>query len=326
MFSGYSDSRKFSKFCITNQTGTYTINIVLYDVDSSGTQTGKTVTYSPGDVTIRPISSFTESDIEIGTNNCEELYVRFPNCSKSWLSISDSQDDGYTILYSAGSSNPSITNYYRYVEKPYTGGTKYLRVTIGNGITLKRVTKEVVRPDHTYNDGEITTPATCTKDGVRTYTCTTCKETRTEAIPKTGHSWDSGKVTKAAKYYSTGIRTYTCKKCGATVKKTIPKKSIAKVKPAKVTIKSAKPGKKKVTVKWKRLAKNTKGYQIALKNKNNGKVKYIKVAQGKKATLSKTVSGLQRKKVYAVRIRAYNKIGTEYIYGAWSNVKSGKVK
>lgn len=37
---------------------------------------------------------------------------------------------------------------------------------------------------HTWNAGEITTPATMTQEGVKTYTCTVCSQTKTESIPK----------------------------------------------------------------------------------------------------------------------------------------------
>ena len=46
--------------------------------------------------------------------------------------------------------------------------------------------------EHTWNEGEITTKATCTTDGVKTYKCTECGETKTEAIAATGHSYDAG--------------------------------------------------------------------------------------------------------------------------------------
>ena len=36
---------------------------------------------------------------------------------------------------------------------------------------------------HDWNDGEITTPATCTTDGVKTYTCNRCGETKEDPIP-----------------------------------------------------------------------------------------------------------------------------------------------
>lgn len=35
---------------------------------------------------------------------------------------------------------------------------------------------------HTWNAGEITTPATFTSDGVKTYTCTVCQKTKTETV------------------------------------------------------------------------------------------------------------------------------------------------
>ena len=47
---------------------------------------------------------------------------------------------------------------------------------------------DIVCTDHTHTFGEwtVTTPATCTKDGVKTRTCA-CGETETQTIPATGH-------------------------------------------------------------------------------------------------------------------------------------------
>ena len=36
---------------------------------------------------------------------------------------------------------------------------------------------------HTYNDGSVTTPATCKKEGVKTFICTACGEVRYEPVP-----------------------------------------------------------------------------------------------------------------------------------------------
>ena len=41
---------------------------------------------------------------------------------------------------------------------------------------------------HSWNSGEITTAATCTEKGVKTYTCTACKQTKTEDIIAAGHT------------------------------------------------------------------------------------------------------------------------------------------
>lgn len=42
--------------------------------------------------------------------------------------------------------------------------------------------------DHNWGEGVVTTPATCTEDGVRTYTCSNCGDTKTAPINKLGHN------------------------------------------------------------------------------------------------------------------------------------------
>ncbi len=42
--------------------------------------------------------------------------------------------------------------------------------------------------EHSWDAGTVTTAATCTAAGVKTYHCTGCDETKTEAIPATGHT------------------------------------------------------------------------------------------------------------------------------------------
>ncbi|MGM9628366.1 MAG: cell wall-binding repeat-containing protein [Faecousia sp.] len=76
---------------------------------------------------------------------------------------------------------------------------------------------------HNYK-GKVTTEATCTAKGVKTYTCTICGDTYTEDIPATEHSWDDGIVTKEPTETETGIRTYTCTVCKATKTEDIPVK------------------------------------------------------------------------------------------------------
>ena len=108
--------------------------------------------------------------------------------------------------------------------------------------------------EHTWNEGEATTPATCTTDGVMTYTCTVCKATKTEVIAATGHSYEigwshddtyhwhaatcehtelftdkavhnwgvEGEITTPATHTQTGVRTYTCLNCNAKKTESIP--------------------------------------------------------------------------------------------------------
>ena len=41
---------------------------------------------------------------------------------------------------------------------------------------------------HSWDNGAVTTPATCTTAGVKTLTCTVCSATKTEPVPATGHT------------------------------------------------------------------------------------------------------------------------------------------
>ena len=41
---------------------------------------------------------------------------------------------------------------------------------------------------HSWDNGTVTTPATCQKQGTKTFTCTSCKVTKTESIPLTDHT------------------------------------------------------------------------------------------------------------------------------------------
>ena len=108
---------------------------------------------------------------------------------------------------------------------------------------------------HTFDDGKVTTEATCSATGVKIYTCTTCGQTKTETIPidsnshsfsstynsdatnhwkecantgctakteNTGHVWNEGETTKEPTCTETGIKTYACTTCSQTKTETIP--------------------------------------------------------------------------------------------------------
>ena len=45
----------------------------------------------------------------------------------------------------------------------------------------------VEKADHNWDNGKVTKEAGCEEPGVKTYTCSACGETKTEAIPATGH-------------------------------------------------------------------------------------------------------------------------------------------
>ena len=71
-------------------------------------------------------------------------------------------------------------------------------------------TETITATGHKWNDGEITTPATCEKDGEKTFTCLVCKETKTETIEKLGHAFGEVEVIKAPTCTETGISGKRC--------------------------------------------------------------------------------------------------------------------
>lgn len=98
------------------------------------------------------------------------------------------------------------------------------------------------------------------------------------------------------------------------VKKVTVKKQTAKVK----------AGKKKLTVTWKK-DKNVSGYQIKIATKKNFKGAKTYTVKSYK-TYKKVIKKLKAKKKYFVKVRAYKKVGKSKVYGAYSAVRSCKVK
>ncbi|MBQ9878819.1 MAG: hypothetical protein IJM45_00135, partial [Clostridia bacterium] len=119
----------------------------------------------------------------------------------------------------------------------------------------------VAASGHTWDEGAVTTPATCEGEGVRTFTCE-CGETKTESIPANGHSfvstvisptctedgytlwecencnasyttdpvaasghaWDDGEETTPATCEGEGVKTFNCANCDETMTEPIPAK------------------------------------------------------------------------------------------------------
>ncbi len=77
---------------------------------------------------------------------------------------------------------------------------------------------------HSYTS-EVTTPATCTEDGVMTYTCE-CGDSYTESIPATGHIW-GGTIYSIGENSGNVIWTRTCLVCGEP--ETLTEKDLTKI-------------------------------------------------------------------------------------------------
>ena len=71
--------------------------------------------------------------------------------------------------------------------------------------------------DHSWNAGEVTTPATCTTPGVRTYTCTkNPAHTKTEPIPALNHLFGAYIYNNDATTKADGTETAKCERCNKT--------------------------------------------------------------------------------------------------------------
>ena len=74
--------------------------------------------------------------------------------------------------------------------------------------------------EHSY-DAVVTAP-TCTEKGYTTHTCA-CGDSYVDTyVDALGHAWDNGKVTKPATEAEDGVKTFTCTRCGETKTEVIP--------------------------------------------------------------------------------------------------------
>ena len=167
---------------------------------------------------------------EITTYTCKDCGYSYTKETKPAL--------GHTHKY--GTPVADYTSGQAFVEsKDYT----HTATCTGEG-TCSQPTKT---DKCTFDNGVETKAATCTEDGVKTFTCTECGGTYTVAIPATGHAWGqwshdaataeadathtrvcandashketkacdfTAKVTQEATLDQAEITTYTCKDCG----------------------------------------------------------------------------------------------------------------
>ena len=101
------------------------------------------------------------------------------------------------------------------------------------------------------------------------------------------------------------------------------------IKPKATNISSLKAGSKKFTVKWKKQATQTTGYQVQYSASSKfSKAKTVTV--GKNTTVSKKISKLSGKKKYYVRVRTYKTVKINgksiRIYSGWSKAKTVTTK
>lgn len=132
------------------------------------------------------------------------------------VSVSVEYKSGTTVV---GSNSSSVK--IKAVCKNHTYG-EYSKVNDSQHKHVCTVCEYEEKVNHTWNSGSVTKAATCKEEGVKTYTCTACKATKTETIAKTNnHTWGNWNTTKQPTCTTPGTTTKTCSTCGKTENQTI---------------------------------------------------------------------------------------------------------
>lgn len=192
-------------------------------------------------------------------------------------------------------------------------GTQSVQVDKGKTkkVYLKAKTK------YTYDGGDKSDPDFYYENNVY-LTNTSDWHTKNKKIAKTDAA---GNMRGIKQGKTTAYATYHGREYPVTVKVVDRKK----VTPAKVKIKSVKKGKYKIIVKWNRVSKKTKGYQIRVADGKGKVLAYFNVKKSSKKVISDTIYSVP-KGTYKISVRAYNKVYGDKYYGKWSKVKKVKVK
>lgn len=307
----------------------------------------------PADVTKEQLVTFTTDPIEdadnlvikpritVGNSNLNlkgkttaTVYVVDAKCKNKGITWSSSDEKVVTVT-SAG----KITA-VGYGTATVTAKMKHY--------TLKKKIN-VVCPSHTYKT--TTTKATPTADGKIVKKCTTCKKTITTKIyaPKTTKlsytaATYSGKAKKPTvkvinsngKVVSSKNYTVTYQKGRTkvgTYKVTVKFKNnykgtvvkTFKIRPEGTALTAVNAKKAGMTVKWKKQATQTNGYEICYSTTANFKGgEKVQVTGNQK--ISKVINKLESGQKYWVKIRTYKNVnGTKY-YSKWSAVKTVTTK
>ena len=145
--------------------------------------------------------------------------VTAPTCTEKGYTThtcacGDSYVDAYTDALGHAWDNGKVT------KEPTETETGVKTFTCTRCGETRTETMPVIPHVHSYKD--VVTAPTCTAKGYTTHTCAcgdSYVDTYTDAL---GHAWDNGKVTKPATETEDGVKTFTCTRCGETKTETIP--------------------------------------------------------------------------------------------------------
>ncbi len=338
---------------------------------------GKIITFSLNDpVTFNSIevlnSQYIDSGFIAGLKAWDgKVIEKYPVVYRLHLSNGKTYDiENYSMWCGSASKEPD--GYWSYYECSTADGRKFgieftyndskpneLKVLVNSRYSDTSpwvVVKTKNKHTHTWNSGTVTKKASLTTNGVKTYTCKSCKATKTEAIPKasniklskTAYTYNGkvqkpsvtvkdskGKALKNGTDYTVSYSS-GCKNVGRyTVKVTLKgnysgsKSMTYNINPKGTGVSKVTAAKKGFKVTWKKQATQTTGYQVQYSTSSKFKsAKTVTISKNK--TTSKSVGKLSAKKKYYVRVRTYKtiKIGGKSVklYSGWSKAKSVTTK
>ena len=248
------------------------------------------------------------------TESGKEAYYKCEGCGKfyedvlgtkeitdlaSWGNIAKiAHTTKQTVTKATPTANGKIVNYCSVCKK-----------TLSTTVIPKASSKKLKATSLTYN-GKVRTPKVIVKD-----------RTGKTLVKNTDYTVSYAKGRKYVGKYAVKI-TFKGKYSGT-------KTLYFTIKPKATSISSLKAGSKKFTVKWKKQATQTTGYQVQYSASSKfSKAKTVTV--GKNTTVSKKISKLSGKKKYYVRVRTYKTVKINgksiRIYSGWSKAKTVTTK
>ena len=248
------------------------------------------------------------------TDGGKEAYYKCEGCGKfyedvlgtkeitdlaSWGNIAKiAHTTKQTVTKATPTANGKIVNYCSVCKK-----------TLSTTVIPKASSIKLKATSLTYN-GKVITPKVIVKD-----------RTGKTLVKNTDYTVSYAKGRKYVGKYAVKI-TFKGKYSGT-------KTLYFTIKPKATSISSLKAGSKKFTVKWKKQATQTTGYQVQYSASSKfSKAKTVTV--GKNTTVSKKISKLSGKKKYYVRVRTYKTVKINgksiRIYSGWSKAKTVTTK
>ena len=125
-------------------------------------------------------------NVTVTPSDAYDRRVDWLGSDQSVAAMIESGGDFYVVGYKAGSTT-------------FTGTTRDGAYTVTIKVTVK---EDPCKDGHKWDGGKVTTPASETAEGVKTFTCTQCGTTRTEPIPRISTFRFSDVTDSGAFYYN----------------------------------------------------------------------------------------------------------------------------